>query len=294
MKKFLRLRAHLFLFVLLFSISSLAKAQFTVSEVSPWCIIGFDSLDRTPTQRIAMLKEMGFTKYGYNRGKGEFDSMQEEFKLAKENNIEITSVFLWLNAKRDSLGKLDTSNEQLLSNLKKTGHKPTIWVSFSNNYFEGLSQEESVALSVKMIRFVKERADALGCKLALYNHRGWFGNPLHQIDILEQLKDKSVTMVFNFHHARETVKGFAKIAKKITPYLSHVNLSGVNTEGPEIVSLGQGSYEIKLVKKLLKNGYEGPWGILGHVKTEDVQVVLNRNIKGLNLLNSKLKQKRHR
>ena len=61
---------------------------------------------------------MGFTKYGYNRGKGVFDEMQEEFKLAKENGIDINAVFLWLNAKRDTIGKLSPANQDLLNNLK--------------------------------------------------------------------------------------------------------------------------------------------------------------------------------
>ena len=29
------------------------------TEVSPWCIIGFDSEERTPEQRIELIKELG-------------------------------------------------------------------------------------------------------------------------------------------------------------------------------------------------------------------------------------------
>ena len=56
-----------------------------VEEVSAWCIIGFDALERTPEQRIALLKEMDIKKYGYNRGKGDYSLLKHEFKLAKEN-----------------------------------------------------------------------------------------------------------------------------------------------------------------------------------------------------------------
>ena len=130
------LYASLLLLVFAFSCDQEKDPYFKVSEVSPWCVVGFDSLDRTPKQRIAMLKEMGFTKYGYNKGKGDLSTMLEEFKLAGENNIEITSIFLWLNAKRDSIGQLSPSNQEILNNLKKTEHKPVIWLSFSNNFFE--------------------------------------------------------------------------------------------------------------------------------------------------------------
>lgn len=258
-----------------------------VDEVSPWCIIGFDSLDRTPEQRIGLLKEMGFSKYGFNKGKGDLSKMNEEFRLAKENNIEITSIFLWLNAKRDSIGKLSPSNQELLSRLKEVDQKPTIWLSFSSNFFKDLNQEKSINLSIDMIKFIKSEADKLGCELALYNHHGWFGNPHNQVKILEELRQDSITMVYNFHHVHEYIDEFPAIVKKITPYLSYVNLNGVKKEGPQILTIGEGEHEYEMIKLLKTAGFNGPWGILGHIKTEDVQEVLKRNINGLKLLNSK-------
>ncbi len=286
MKKYIKLTIATFLLIVTNSCSNNTKSLINVEEVSPWCILGFDSLERTPKQRIAMLKEMGFTRYGYNRGKGEFGEMQKEFNLAKANNIEIVSVFVWLNAKRDSIGKLSPSNQTLLSNLELVEQKPTIWLSFSNNFFKELSQEESIELSIEMIQFVKLKADQLGCKLALYNHHGWFGNPHNQVKILEKLKDDSITMVYNFHHAQEYVNEFPEIVKKITPYLSFVNLNGVKKEGPQILPIGKGDYEFEMMEHLNKEGFNGPWGILGHVKTEDVQKVLKRNVDGLKQWNS--------
>lgn len=284
--------SSLFLLVFLSSCKSLVESPIHVKELSPWCIIDFDLLKRTPKQRIAMLKEMGFNKYGYEKGKGNLSEMREEFQLAKENNIEITSLFLWLNADRDSIGKLSASNQELLRNLKNAEAKPTLWVSFSTNYFEKLNHEQSITLSVEMIRFIKLKADELGCKLALYNHHGWFGNPHNQVEILEKLNQDSIAIVFNFHHAHQYVDEFPEIVKKIKPYLSYVNLSGVKKEGPKILTIGEGDYEFEMIKQLLDAGYNGPWGILGHIENQDVQKVLDRNVEGLKVLNSKLKRKK--
>lgn len=256
------------------------EPSFKVEELSPWCILGFDTQDRNPQQRIAMLKELGFKKYGFNKGKGHLDEMKEEFKLAKENDIEITSIFLWLNAKRDSIGKLSPSNQELLKNLSEVDYKPTIWLSFSNNFFEDLDDTASKEYAKKMIQFVKSKADELGCKLALYNHHGWFGNPYHQVEIIEGL-NLDLTMVYNFHHAQEYVDDFPKIAKMIKPHLSFVNLNGVKKEGPQILDIGAGDYEFEMIKDLQAEGFNGPWGILGHIKTEDVREVLIRNLEGL-------------
>lgn len=266
------------------------RPLFEVSQVSPWCIIGFDSLDRTPEQRIAMLEEMGFTKYGFNKGKGDLTTMKREFQLAKEHEIEIPSVFLWLNAKRDSVGTLSAANLELLTNLKEIDQKPTLWVSFSDNFYKNTSHEEAVKLSIDMIRYVQTQASQIGCEIALYNHHGWFGNPYHQLEILERIKDPKLTMVYNFHHAQEYVDQFPDIAHKIVPYLSYVNLNGVKKEGPQIIPIGQGNFELQMVQTLLDEGYTGPWGILGHIKTEDVKKVLQENIDGMHLLNDQLKR----
>lgn len=291
MQNFIKFTAVILLLVLNVSCEKKDAQIIEISEVSPWCILGFDTADRTPEQRIALLKELGLKKYGFNKGKGDFSTMKQEFKLAKENEIEITSIFLWLNASRDSVGKLSPANQELLQNLSEVSQKPVIWVSFSDNFFKNLTEEASIKRSIDMIQFVKTKADELGCKLALYNHHGWFGNPYNQLKILEKLKDESLTMVYNFHHAHEYVDEFQDIAKKIQPYLSFVNLNGVKKEGPQILDIGKGDYELEMINTLIKEGYKGPWGILGHIKTEDVKVVLKRNIAGLKILNSKLKNK---
>ncbi|WP_179352573.1 sugar phosphate isomerase/epimerase family protein [Winogradskyella vidalii] len=285
------IQTHLLVLVLVFLSSCKSTVEYSINtkEVSPWAILGFDALNRTPQERIAMLNEMGFTKYGLNKGNGDLSTMIEEFKLASENNIEITSVFLWLNSKRDTIGKLSPANQELLSKLKKVKQKPVIWVSLSNNFFEEKDQEQALELSVEMLKFIKKKADESGCELAIYNHRGWFGNPHNQLEILKQLNNPSITMVYNFHHAHEYVDEFPEIIKKIKPYLSYVNLNGIKKEGPEILTIGNGDYEYEMIKSLIDEGYNGPWGIIGHIKTEDVQNVLARNIKGIELFNSKFK-----
>ena len=254
---------------------------FETEDLTPWCILGFDSLDRTPTQRIAMLKEMGFTKYGFNKGKGHMHEMVEEFQLAKANDIEIVSIFLWLNAKRDSVGQLGEDNRTLFENLKEVDYTPTIWVSFSENFFKDLNDEESKKVAIDMVSYVKSEADKVGCNLALYNHHGWFGNPYNQVEIIETLAEDSLTMVYNFHHGHDHVDEFPQIVKTIKPYLSYVNLNGVKKDGPKILPIGEGDHEFEMIHTLQDAGYDGPWGILGHIKTEDVQEVLQRNLDGL-------------
>lgn len=260
-----------------------------LTKVSPWCIIGFDTEDRSPKERIDLLLELGLSNYGFNKGKGDYSTMKEEFQLAKENDIDINSIFLWLNADRDTIGQLGEANTLIFNNLKELDTKPTVWVSFSNNFFKNINHEESLKLALEMLRYIKTLSTEVGCDLALYNHGGWFGNPHNQIELIKQLDDSSISMVYNFHHAHEYLDEFESVAKKITPYLSYVNLNGMKKEGPEILTIGEGDHELSMIKNLIDQGYNGPWGILGHIKTEDVRDVLIRNLAGLEKINEELR-----
>lgn len=288
----IKLFSFLFLLTLLVSCNQGKEPVFQKEEISAWCIKGFDVLERNAEQRIEMLKEMGIHTYGYNKGKGDISEMIKEFNLAKENDIDINAVFLWLNPKSDSIGKLSPANQELLDKLKVVEQKPAIWVSFSESYFENKDDTESLKLCIDMLNSIKQQTDSLGCKLALYNHHGWFGDMNNQIRILEQMDTENISIVYNFHHGQNDVDNFQQIAKDILPYLSYVNISGVSKDGPRIITFGEGDHEFEMIEILLENGYKGPWGILGHVKTEDVQVVLDRNIAGLNKFNSSYSAKR--
>jgi len=289
MKKYLNPSIFIFFVLMLIFSCSIKKEKFNeMQNVYPWCIVAFDSLERSPSDRIKMLKELGFVKYAYDWRDKHLNEMENEIKLANENNIEIISVWLWLNAKRDSLGNLSPSNERIFNILKHSQLKTTLWLSFSNNFFEGSTQEQSMNRAIEMIKFIKIKADEIDCKIALYNHHGWFGDPNIQVEIIETLPQDSLKMVYNFHHAHQYLDEFPQIVKKIKPHLSAVNLNGMRKGGPKILPIGEGDYEMEMIKLLVEEGFDGPWGILGHVENEDVKQVLKRNIIGFNSL--KLKQ----
>jgi sugar phosphate isomerase/epimerase len=224
--------------------------------------------------------ELGFSKYAYDWNIENLDSMAQEFSLAKEHNIEIIAVWFWLNAKRDSIEALHDSNRRMLQIVEEAGLKTTFWVSFNNNFFEHKTQEEAVGLAAAMIAKIYKKAAAIGCKVALYNHRGWFGDPDNQLAVINRLSELDLGIVYNFHHAHHYVDNFPELADKIMPYLVNVNLNGMRAGGPEILPLGSGDLERGMIEVLREKGFNGPWGILGHVKNQDVNIVLRENIEG--------------
>jgi hypothetical protein len=149
-----------------------------MKDLFAWCIVPYDSKERTPEERIEMLKELGFTSYAYDWREKHLDETAHELRLAKENGINIIAVWMWIE--NDEPGKLSESNEKIMSAIKETGTSTQIWLGFNENYFNNLNQEQSVRKRIKMLRYLDERAKESGSRIALYNHGGWFGEPENQ------------------------------------------------------------------------------------------------------------------
>lgn len=266
------------------SCSSDKARPINMDDVYPWCIVAFDSLERAPADRIEMLKDLGFDRYAHDGGINFLDDMEEELTLASENNMEVTAVWFWLNAKRDSVGKLSPGNEQIIDIVSRSKHKPALWVSFSPNFFDDLDHAQSLQLAADMLQYIHGEAAKIGCKVEIYNHRGWFGDIDNMVEIIQHLPELDLKIVYNFHHAQQDLEDYPRVIEKILPHLSAVNINGMKKNGPKILTVGEGDHERDMIKQLIDNGYTGPWGILGHNKEEDVRVVLERNIAGLKTL----------
>jgi len=252
-----------------------------LENIYAWCIVPYDSLKRSPEERIKMLKGLGITKYAYDWRNEHLPSMAEELRLAKKSNIAIIAVWMWIDDRGNSLDGLNDSNEKVFSVVEEVGYKGQIWVSFNANFFENLSDADAVKKGANMITYLSKRASTLGCKVALYNHGDWFGEPANQIKIIEALPNEDLGLIYNFHHAHEQIETFPELVTTMLPYLWSVNLNGMRKGGPKILTIGEGDYEKEMIDQLIKKGYTGDFGILGHNEGKDVEILLKANLNGL-------------
>ncbi|MBX2875998.1 MAG: AP endonuclease [Saprospiraceae bacterium] len=269
-------------FLLVFSCQTPpSKDNLNIDNIYAWCIVPFDSLERTPEQRIEMLKRLNIKRYAYDWRVKHLESMGRELELAKDNDIEVISVWMWIDAQRDTVGKLNEPNEELFKIVEQMGYKGQLWVSFHANFFAGLSDPDAVQKGAEMIAFLSKRAQALGCNVGLYNHGDWFGEPGNQIKIIEALPEEDLGLIYNFHHGHHQIDAFPQLVEEMLPYLWYVNLNGLQKGGPKILTIGKGDHEKEMIELLLAKGYDGDFGILGHVEEADVEVVLQANLDGL-------------
>lgn len=272
---------HILLLIVILILSMATQAQnlFSNSNLLPWCIVYFDKLQRTPEQRIEMLKQMGIKQYAYDGRTDHIPGLGHEIDLARHNDIDIEGVWLWINSKRDKIGALSEENEQILSIVAQKKLKTTFWLSFNTNFFTGLSHSEKVAKGAEFVNFLASKTEAMGCKIALYNHGDWFGEPENQIEIIKASKANAIGIVYNFHHGHLQINRFPSMLKTMLPYLIAVNLNGMGDT--KIMDIGKGEHEKELISELKSSGYKGRIGIIGHNVDEDAEELLKRNIDGL-------------
>ena len=255
-----------------------------IENIYAWCIVPYDSLERSPEERINMLKGLGIKKYAYDWREKHLSSMAEELRLAKRNGIDVNAIWLWIDVNSDTIDGLSSSNKKVFNIIEEVGYKGQLWVGINDNFLENLSDVESVKKGAEMIAFLSKKANALDCKVALYNHGGWFGEPKNQIKIINALPNEELGIVYNFHHAHEQIEVFPELVTMMLPFLWNVNLNGLRKEGPKILTIGEGDYEKEMIAILLEKGYKGDFGILGHVEDADVQIILKANLNGLKKL----------
>src|SRR5688572_8356340 len=106
---------------------------FAKDNLVAWCVVPFDSVDRTPEQRATMLDELGFKQFAYDWRLKHLPTFPDEIKSLKDHDIKLTSVWVWIDT--DSTMVLDETNEQLFEMIKENNVKTDLWLGFSNKHF---------------------------------------------------------------------------------------------------------------------------------------------------------------
>jgi sugar phosphate isomerase/epimerase len=253
---------------------------FAHSNLVAWCIVPFDAKRRTPEQRAEMLDRMGIHRFAYDWRDEHLPTFEAELTALKKHNIELTAV--WFPA------ALDRNARLILHTLKAHNLTPQLWVMAQIEPTGG--KDDTIARAADTIAPVAREAQAVGCKVALYNHGGWFGEPENEIAIIERLRQRGITnvgMVYNLHHGHEHLARFPELLGKMKPYLMALNLNGMNEggdkAGEKILPLGRGALDVKLLKTIRDSGWTGPVGILNHTD-EDAEGRLLDNLDGLDWL----------
>jgi len=242
-----------------------------------WCIVPFDAKQRGPEERAALLKKLGFTKFVYDWRDKDVPDFDREAEALNQQGIHQQGF--WTPHPAD----LAQPNQlaPIYDLLRRRKLRTELWLSVSADAkFRALDHAGKVDAVAAIVDKVAADAQALGCKVGLYNHGGWYGEPENQIEVLKKVNRPNTGIVYNFHHGHEHVARFPQLMKQMLPYLLAVNINGMR-DGAKIVPVGGGTQELAMLRTLKQSGYHGPIGILGHRAELDAEESLTLNLKGL-------------
>lgn len=257
---------------------------FADENLLAWCIVPYDQRERSPAERIALLRELGLRQYVWDWRERHLSTLNQEIEAAREGGVKLRGVWLWIDERNDRIGALGPANTKVVQTVAAAGLSLEWWVGFHANVFSQATDGERIAKGAAWATYLRDLAAPSQGTIVLYNHGDWFGEPENQIRIIAAAGKERLGMVYNFHHAHAQIDRFGDLLPKMLPHLRAVVINGMRPEGPKILPVGSGSHERRMLRVLADSGYRGPIGILGHVEDADVGEVLRRNRDGLHAI----------
>ena len=281
---FKKYAACIFACLMMFSGGIFAQASagrqkiFAKNNIVAWCIVPFDSKNRGPEERAVMLNELGITKLAYDWREKHIAEFDAELAALKKHHIRLQAFWMLSGTHPQN----DKNLQAAFDFLKRNKVKTQIWYMFVHpKNFDRLTQQQKLDIAVKAVRYVAQRAAAIGCRLGLYNHEGWYGEPENQLAILKELNDPNVGMVYNFNHAQQHTERFAEFFPDILPHLIALNLAGLKKGDQHIYPIGEGDSEKEMIRTVRKSSFKGPIGIINEDTDPDAETGLKMNMAGL-------------
>ncbi|MDB6069992.1 MAG: Xylose isomerase-like barrel [Verrucomicrobiales bacterium] len=255
---------------------------FARENLAAWCIVPFDAKHRGPEERAAMLEKLGLTKFIYDYRAEHIPQWDAELEALKKHHISLTGW--WFPT------TLNDEAKQTLTLFRRHGVSPQLWVMGDGGPVEVKDEADRLTRiknEATRLQPIAEAAAAQGCKVGLYNHGSWFGEPENAMAIVDELRQrgvKNVGLVYNLHHGHSHLDRLEKLLPRMVPYLLCFNLNGMDPVGEptgrKILPLGAGSADVKVLRLLRASNYQGMVGILNHTD-EDAEGRLQDNLDGL-------------
>jgi hypothetical protein len=259
-------------------VAARAKELFRRDNLVAWCIVPFDAKKRGPEDRAAMLEKLGFKHFAYDWRKEHVPAFDEECDALAKHGVTL-----------DAFWTTPPDLPKLLESFKTRGLKPSFWVMAAAP--AELDQAAKVNHAADRIRPLAETLGKAGCRLSIYNHGGWGGEPENMVAVCEAVNLPNVGIVYNQHHGHDHLSRFAEALAKMLPHLHFLNLNGMTAEGDKkgkkIMVLGQGDLDVELARTICESGYKGPIGILNHTG-HDAEARLLDNLEGLDWITGQL------
>lgn len=259
-------------------VAARAKELFRRDNLVAWCIVPFDAKKRGPEERAAMLEKLGLKHFAYDWRPEHVPTFEQEWDALAKHGVAL-----------DAFWTTPPDLPKLLESFKARGLTPSFWVVAGAP--GELDQAAKVKHAADRLRPLAETLAKAGCRVSIYNHGGWGGEPENMVAVCEAVDLPNVGIVYNQHHGHDHLPRFKEALAQMLPHLHFLNLNGMTAEGDKkgqkIMVLGQGDLDLELARTICESGYAGPVGILNHTG-HDAEARLLDNLEGLDWITGEL------
>ena len=207
------MKKHLFCFSLLCALVFPAQAanNFAKDQLVAWCIVPFDAAKRGPAARAEMLKRLGIKRVAYDWRAQHVKEFEEEILQYKKHGLEFFAFW--------------SVHEEAFALFEKYKLHPQIWRTVPSPKAD--SQEARVEAAAKALLPLVERTKKLGCKLGLYNHGGWGGEPANLVAVCTCKH----TRLHKHHHGHAKHVGMKPYLQPASRSLGHIEAAMISNVG---------------------------------------------------------------
>ncbi len=159
-----------------------------------------------------------------------------------------------------------------------------MWVMLNENLVQSIAEDQRAETACGWLVPLAAELEKRQCRLSLYNHGGWSGQPENMVAIARSMRERgasNVGIVYNLHHGHDQLPRFGEQLQQMLPFLTCLNLNGMRAAGPKILPIGAGDDDRAILETIRQSGYRGLIGILDHREELDAAESLRQNLDGL-------------
>lgn len=257
---------------------------FDQQNLFAWCVASHDPETVTASERIGMLGRLGFRSYAWgNRmaGSEHLPRFDQELNELSKHGIGLLGRFIMASDDENDLAKI-------LDHLSTASPKTQLWVTGGGAATRSADeQEQRLEEEIRRLRPLLTAARQRGQRVSLYNHAEWFGDPWNRLALIARLADAgfdNVGTVQTLHWAGPYLDRIEEVFADLKPHLDAVVLSGNKPGGSdptkEILPVGAGAEDVRILGSLARSGWHGPVGLLNHTASA-AELRLRDNLDGL-------------
>ena len=237
-----------------------------VETLAAWCVVPYDDRERSPQERADVLAKLGIDALAWDWRDEHVEHFGEQLDALAERNLTLAAIWAPIPD-----GELNPALETQVCIASDRGLAPQLWACAEFGAPGPMTAAgEPKPYAERLEPLAKLTADH-GMTLALYNHMGWFGEPLNQLGILDELATMGFAntgLAYMQHHGHAHIDDFAELWPQFQHAVVALGLNGMRDGAlwgdGKVLPYGHGPRDLELARVIADSGWRGLTAVIGH------------------------------